>query len=106
MLVDAEQNTVVVAQLIRCERIAACRAQCQHVPLAAFKERFIQLHERKRRAERLFLTEIAALHVHVLRNKQLFHFGAFPVQIVRVIRRHGDKQVQIIKILIVGKTVF
>ena len=106
VFVDAEQDTVVVTQLIRRERIAACRAQRQHIPLAAFKERFIQLHERKRRAERLFLTEIAALHVHVLRNEQLFHFGAFPVQIVRVIRRHGDKQVQIVKILVVTQTIF
>ena len=48
VLVDTEQNAVVVTQLIRRERIAACCAQCQHVPLAAFKERFIQLHERKR----------------------------------------------------------
>lgn len=106
MLVDAEQDAVVITQLIRRERVAACRAQCQHVPLAAFKERFIQLHERKRRAERLFLTEIAALHIHILRNEQLLHFSALPVQIVRVIRRHGDKQVQIVKILVVTQTIF
>ncbi len=106
MLVDAEQDTVVVTQLIRRERIAACCAQCQHIPLAAFKERFIQLHERKRRPKRLLLTEITALHIHILRNEQLFHLRTLPVQIVRVICRHGDKQVQIVKILVVTQTVF
>ena len=69
MLVDAEQDAVVVAQLIRRERIAACCAQRQHIPLTAFKERFVQLHERKRGSECLLLTEIAALHVHILRNE-------------------------------------
>ena len=106
MLVDAEQDTVVVTQLIRRERIAACCAQRQHIPLAALKERFVQLHERKRRPKRLFLTEAAALHVHILRNEQLFHLRTLPVQIVRVIRRHGDKQVQIVKILVVTQTIF
>ena len=106
MLVDAEQDAVVVTQLIRRERIAACCAQRQHVPLTALKERFIQLHERKRRPKRLFLTEAAALHIHILRNEQLFHLRTFPVQIVRVIRRHGDKQVQIVKILVVTQTIF
>ena len=106
VFVDAEQDTVVVTQLIRRERIAACRAQCQHVPLAAFKERFIQLHERKRRAERLFLTEIAAQHVHVLRNEQLFHLRTFPVQIVRIVCGHGDEQIQIVEILMIAQTVF
>lgn len=105
MLVDAEQDAVVITQLIRRERVAACRAQCQHVPLAAFKERFIQLHERKRRAERLFLTEIAALHIHILRNEQLLHFSALPVQIVRIVCGHGDEQIQIIKILMVAQTI-
>lgn len=106
MLVDAEQNTVVVAQLIRCERIAACRAQCQHVPLAAFKERFIQLHERKRRPKRLLLTEITALHVHILRNEQLFHLCALPVQIIGGVCGHGDKQIQVVEILMVTQAVF
>ena len=69
VFVDTEQNAVVIAQLIRRERIAACRAQCQHIPFAALKERFIQLHKRKRRSECLLLTEIAALHVHILRNE-------------------------------------
>ena len=40
VFVDAEQDTVVVTQLIRRERIAACRAQRQHIPLAAFKDDF------------------------------------------------------------------
>lgn len=106
VLVDAEQNTVVVAQLIRCERIAACRAQCQHVPLAAFKERFIQLHERKRRPKRLLLTEITALHVHILRNEQLFHLCALPVQIIGGVCGHGDKQIQVVEILMVTQAVF
>ena len=106
MLVDAEQDTVVVTQLIRRERIAACRAQCQHVPLAAFKERFIQLHERKRGSECLLLTKSAALHVHVLRNEQLFHLRTFPVQIVRIVCGHGDEQIQIVEILMVAQTVF
>ena len=105
VLVDAEQNTVVVAQLIRCERIAACCAQRQHIPLAAFKERFIQLHERKRRPKRLLLTEITALHVHILRNEQLFHLRTLPVQIVRVIRRHGDEQIQVVEIFMVAQTI-
>ena len=106
VLVDAEQDTVVVTQLIRRERIAVCRAQRQHIPLTAFKERFIQLHERKRRAERLFLTEIAAQHVHVLRNEQLFHLRTFPVQIVRIVCGHGDEQIQIVEIFMVAQTVF
>ena len=106
MFVDAEQDAVVVAQLIRCERIAACCAQRQHIPLTALKERSIQLHERKRRAERLFLTEVAALDVHVLRNEQLFHFGAFPVQIIRIVCGHGDKQIQVVEILMVAQTIF
>ena len=105
MFVDAEQDTVVVTQLIRRERIAVCRAQRQHIPLTAFKERFIQLHERKRRAERLFLTEIAALHVHVLRNEQLFHLRTFPVQIVRIVCGHGDKQIQVVEIFMVAQTI-
>ena len=105
MFVDAEQDTVVVTQLIRRERIAACCAQRQHIPLAAFKERFIQLHERKRRAERLFLTEIAALHVHVLRNEQLFHLRTLPVQIVRIVCGHGDKQIQVVEIFMVAQTI-
>lgn len=105
MLVDAEQDAVVITQLIRRERVAACSAQRQHVSLAAFKERFIQLHERKRRVERLFLTEIAALHIHVLRNEQLFHLRALPVQIIGVVRRHGDEQIQIVKILMVAQTI-
>ena len=105
VLVDAEQDAVVVTQLIRRERIAARRAQRQHIPLAAFKERFIQLHERKRRAERLFLTEIAALHVHVLRNEQLFHLRTLPVQIVRIVRSHGDEQIQIVEIFMVAQTI-
>ena len=106
MLVDAEQDTVVVTQLIRRERIAACRARCQHVPLAAFKERYIQLHERKRGSECLLLTKSAALHVHVLRNEQLFHLRTFPVQIVRIVCGHGDEQIQIVEILMVAQTVF
>ncbi len=106
MLVDAEQDTVVVTQLIRRERIAVCCAQRQHIPLTAFKERFIQLHERKRRPERLFLTEIAALHVHILRNEQLFHLRTFPVQIIGVVRSHSDKQIQIIEILVIAQTIF
>ena len=105
MLVDAEQDTVVVTQLIRRERIAACCAQRQHIPLAAFKERFIQLHERKRRAERLFLTEIAVLHIHILRNKQLLHFSALPVQIVRIVCGHGDEQIQVVEIFMVAQTI-
>ena len=105
MLVDAEQDTVVVTQLIRRERIAACCAQRQHIPLAAFKERFVQLHKRKRRPERLLLTEIAALHVHILRNEQLFHLRTLPVQIVRVVRGHGDKQIQIVEIFMVAQTI-
>ena len=106
VFVDAEQDAVVITQLIRRERIAACRAQRQHIPLTALKERFIQLHERKGGAECLLLTEIAALHIHILRNEQLFHLRTLPVQIVRVIRRHGDKQVQIVKILVVTQTIF
>ena len=106
VFVDAEQDTVVVTQLIRRERIAACCAQRQHIPLAAFKERFIQLHERKRRSERLFLTEVAVLHVHVLRNEQLFHLRTLPVQIVRIVCGHGDEQIQIVEILMVAQTVF
>ena len=105
MLVDAEQDAVVVTQLIRRERIAACCAQRQHIPLAAFKERFVQLHKRKRRPERLLLTEIAALHVHILRNEQLFHLRTLPVQIVRVVRGHGDKQIQIVEIFMVAQTI-
>ena len=106
VLVDAEQDAIVVAQLIRRERIAACRAQRQHIPLAALKERFVQLHERKRRPERLLLTEAAALHVHILRNEQLFHLRTLPVQIIGVVRGHGDEQVQIVKILVVTQTIF
>lgn len=106
MLVDAEQDAVVVTQLIRRERIAACCAQRQHVSLAAFKERFIQLHERKRRPKRLLLTEAAALHVHILRNEQLFHLRTFPVQIIRIICRHGDEQIQVVEILMVAQPVF
>ena len=106
MLVDAEQDAVVITQLIRRERIAACCAQRQHIPLAAFKERFIQLHERKRRPKRLFLTEITALHVHILRNEQLFHLRTFPVQIVRIVCGHSDEQIQIVEILMIAQTVF
>ena len=106
VFVDAEQDTVVVTQLIRRERIAACCAQRQHIPLAAFKERFIQLHERKRRSERLLLTEVAVLHVHVLRNEQLFHLRTLPVQIVRIVCGHGDEQIQIVEIFMVAQTVF
>ena len=106
VFVDAEQDTVVVTQLIRRERIAACRAQRQHIPLAAFKERFIQLHERKRRPKRLFLTEITALHVHILRNEQLFHLCALPVQIIGGVCGHGDKQIQVVEILMVTQAVF
>ncbi len=106
MFVDAEQDAIVVAQLIRRERIAACRAQRQYVPLAALKERFIQLHERKRRSERLLLTEVAVLHVHVLRNKQLFHLRTFPVQIIGGVCGHGDEQIQVVEILMVAQTVF
>ena len=105
MLVDAEQDAVVITQLIRRERIAACCAQRQHIPLTAFKERFIQLYERKRRAERLFLTEIAVLHIHILRNKQLLHFSALPVQIVRIVCGHGDEQIQVVEIFMVAQTI-
>ena len=105
VFVDAEQDTVVVTQLIRRERIAACRAQRQHIPLTAFKERFIQLHERKRRPKRLFLTEIAALHVHILRNEQLFHLCALPVQIIGGVCGHGDKQIQVVEIFMVAQTI-
>lgn len=105
MFVDAEQDTVVVTQLIRRERIAACCAQRQHVSLAAFKERFIQLHERKRRPKRLLLTEITALHVHILRNEQLFHLCALPVQIIGGVCGHGDKQIQVVEIFMVAQTI-
>lgn len=105
MLVDAEQDAVVITQLIRRERVAACSAQRQHVSLAAFKERFIQLHERKRRVERLFLTEITVLHVHILRNEQLFHLCALPVQIIGGVCGHGDKQIQVVEIFMVAQTI-
>ena len=96
-----DRDTVVIAQFIRRERIAACRAQRQHIPFAAFKERFVQLHERKRGPECLLLTEIAALHVHILRNEQLFHLRTLPVQIIRIVCGHGDEQVQIVEIFMV-----
>ena len=105
VFVDAEQDTVVVTQLIRRERIAACRAQRQHIPLTAFKERFIQLHERKGGAECLLLTEIAALHVHILRNEQLFHLCALPVQIIGGVCGHGDEQIQVVEIFMVAQTI-
>ena len=105
VFVDAEQDTVVVTQLIRRERIAACRAQRQHIPLTALKERSIQLHERKRRPKRLFLTEITALHVHILRNEQLFHLCALPVQIIGGVCGHGDKQIQVVEIFMVAQTI-
>ena len=105
VLVDAEQDAVVITQLIRRERIAACCAQRQHIPLTAFKERFIQLHERKGGAECLLLTEIAALHVHILRNEQLFHLCALPVQIIGGVCGHGDEQIQVVEIFMVAQTI-
>ena len=52
------------------------------------------------------MTEIAALHVHVLRNEQLFHLRTLPVQIVRIVCGHSDEQIQIVEILMIAQTVF
>ena len=66
MLVDAQQDAVVVAHLIGCERVAACRTERQYVALRPLKQSALQRNQRQRRQKSLFLAKGAGLHVHIL----------------------------------------
>ena len=106
VFIDAEKNTVVIAHLIAGEGIAAGSSRCQNITLRPLIELALQRSQRERGQKSLLLTKGTGLHIHILREQELFHFRDLPFEIIHAAGCDGDKQVQIIKILIVGKTVF
>ena len=106
VLVDAKEYAVVIAHLIACEWVTAGGAQSQNIALGALVKPVLQSGKRERGQESLFLTEGTGLHIHVLRDQQLFHLCAFPFQIVHIISRYGDKKIEIIEVFVVAETIF
>ena len=106
VFIDAEKNTVVIAHLIAGEGIAAGSSRCQNITLRPLIELALQRNQRERGQKSLLLTKGTGLHIHILREQELFHFRDLPFEIIHAAGCHGDKQVQIIKILVVGKAVF
>ena len=106
VFIDAEKNTVVIAHLIAGEGITAGGSCCQNIPLRPLIELAFQRNQRERGQKSLLLTKGTGLNIHVLRKQEFFHFRDLPFKVVHAAGCDGDKQVQIIKILIVGKTVF
>ena len=106
MFIDTEKNTVVIAHLIAGERIAAGGSRCQNIALRPLIELAFQRNQRERGQKSLLLTKGTGLHIHILRKREFFHFRDLPFKIVHAAGCHGDKQIQIIKILVVGKAVF
>ena len=106
VLVDAKEYAVVVAHLIACEWVAAGGAQGQNIAFGAFIESVLQSGQRERGQESLLLTEGTGLHIHVLRDQQLFHLRAFPFQIIHIISRYGDKKIEVVEVFVVAKTIF
>ena len=91
MLVDAQEDAVVIAHLIRGEWVAACDAHGQHIPFRTLKQLLVQSCEGQRREKSPLLTEGADLRVHVLGQQQLFHFGDFPLKILYCVGGDRDQ---------------
>ena len=66
MLVDSQKDAVVITHLKRGEGVAAGNAGGQDIPLGAFKQLFLQCHQRQCGEQSLFFPEVAGDCLHVL----------------------------------------
>ena len=104
IFVDSQKNAIVIAHLKRSEGITAGRAARQQVAFAALIKPFLHGNQREGRKKRLLFTEVAGADIHILRQQEFFHFADFPLQILHRGGCHGNQQIQVIKIFVVGKT--
>ena len=104
VLVQTEQDTVFITQLIGRERIAACHAGGQCVALGAFIEVLFHADQRQRGEKRLLLMKGAAAHVHIAGHEQLFHLIDLPFQFIHCGSCHCNEEVQVIEVLVVAQS--
>ena len=105
VLVHAQQDAVIIAHLIAGVGVAACRPQGEDVALGTLKEVFLQRNQGQGGQKSLLLAEGTGLYVHVLRQQQLFHLGAFPFQLIHAARRDGNQEIEVIEVLVVPQAV-
>ena len=105
VLVDAQQYTVSVAQLVTDQRVAGGHAEGEHIAAVFFEEPRVDLAQRQRREKGGFLPEPAELQIHVLRDTELAQLAHPPLQVLGVGRRHRHKDGCVVEIFPVGEAV-
>ena len=103
-LLTPQKDAVVVTHLKGSEGVAACGAASQQVALATLKKPFLHGYQRERGEKCLLLTKMAGTDIHILRKQKLFHLADLPFQIFLSRGSNGNQQIQIVEVLVVGKT--